>query len=141
VGGSRVSLNTVAKVIMLLLLTNEPRLFSSYPVSLPDCITLADGIFLLIQKSSKEYIMQLCTIPLDLTSRSGFTATIIYQHTKYNTSKFFPPFYALFSHVASYQEVSLPKFSAYLFHIYILNFSNTRQRTKIKFFDKFLSIN
>jgi hypothetical protein len=45
-GGSRVSLNTVAKIIMVLLLRNEPRLFISYPVSLCDSVTLADAIFL-----------------------------------------------------------------------------------------------
>jgi hypothetical protein len=32
-GGSRISLNTVAKIIMILLLVNVPRLFISYPVS------------------------------------------------------------------------------------------------------------
>lgn len=44
-GGSRVSLNTVSE-IMILLLRNEPRLFISYSVSLHDSVTLADAIFL-----------------------------------------------------------------------------------------------
>jgi len=45
-GGSRVSMNTVAKIIMILILRNEPRLFISYPVSLCDSVTVADAIFL-----------------------------------------------------------------------------------------------
>lgn len=44
--GSKVSLNTVAKIIMILILRNEPRLFISYPVSLHESVTLADAIFL-----------------------------------------------------------------------------------------------
>lgn len=45
-GGSRVSLNTMSKIMMILLLRNEPNLFISYSVSLHDSVTLADAIFL-----------------------------------------------------------------------------------------------
>ena len=39
-------MNTVAKIIMILILRNEPKLFSSYPISIRDSVTLADAIFL-----------------------------------------------------------------------------------------------
>lgn len=80
--GSQVSLNTVAWIIMIFLLRNELRLFNSYPVSLHESVTLADAIFPSEpvvnpdQWSSKEYTIQLCTIALDLTSRSGFATAI-----------------------------------------------------------------
>jgi len=47
---------------------------------------------------------------LCLFERAYLRYRIIYQHKKQNTSKFCHPFFALFSHLATYKEVYLSKF-------------------------------
>ena len=55
----------------------------------------------------------------------------MYQHKKHNTSKFCHNFYALFSYLPG----GLPTKILCTFVPYIVNFSSTRQKTKIDIFN------